>query len=98
MRPTLLLIVLAVVGACGCGAEPSGAPTPAAPAAAPVSPCTTDADCRVESATGCACIAALASSPPGPGCPHPCVVDPCAGNEGFCHTPTSTCRVRPSSH
>ncbi|MBX7192301.1 MAG: hypothetical protein K1X94_09595 [Sandaracinaceae bacterium] len=94
-----LSIALALALFCtACGGEEAAATTSPAPVStpAPSAPCHSDADCRLESASGCACISVLASSPAGPGCPHPCVVAPCTGNEAFCDASSSTCRVRPS--
>jgi hypothetical protein len=56
--------------------------------------CASDADCRLETADGCQCIAAYTARPPGPGCSHPCFVDPCMNQVAACDTTSGSCVVR----
>lgn len=70
---------------------PSTRPAPPAPS----SPCSVDADCRLETVDGCGCIVVLSSSPPGPGCAHPCFAYPCMDRAARCDTSTHACVVRP---
>jgi len=97
MRRFLILLALL-----GC-ADPAPAipppppitPVVTAPPAAPTSLCSSDADCRLETVDNCGCIVVLSSSPPGPGCSHPCFAYPCMNRAPVCNTTTSTCEVRP---
>ena len=104
MRPSFARSACAawiVLGMIGC-ADPAPVippPPPITPTvtplpAAPTSPCTSDADCRLETIDGCGCIAVLSSSPPGPGCSHPCFADPCMDRAAVCNV-ASACYARP---
>ena len=92
MRRTILSVLLLVTGVLGCGRERKEPDAGSTSAPLAVTPCQSDADCRLVACSGCTCAGAHRSDPDPCGLAI-CAAWPCSGHRVVCDPGAHQCRA-----